>query len=206
VFKNYREHISLLLMTIKIVEENIMKLIVAFTVSLIMSGSVFARDDFAKASSFREPVIHEIAIKDVPALSKSKSLGNIITTQVIDWGGQCLWHDDDIDVTFGIPTIPGYTMVSANIKLNYADADFNDVSVWDEPEVDIVGIGDSSLSVDVLKGKNGEVATASWSVLNQIEHDSASGSLGFQVNIDALHNNNHWCLVVNTATLTTRWK
>ena len=196
-----------------------MKFITAFIAFLMLSGSAFARGDvdnasFAAFSVLKAPVVHEMVIKNNPSRSVAPSMSfalpssssPITTTQVIDWGGQCLWHDEDIDVEFGIPNIPGYTMVSADIQLNYADADFNDVSVWDEPEVDIVGIGDSSFSVDVLKGKTNEKATASWKVLNQIKNDSASGSLGFQGNIDALHNSNHWCLVVNTATLTTYWK
>ncbi|MCF6203027.1 MAG: hypothetical protein L3J59_05045 [Methylococcaceae bacterium] len=198
-----------------------MKFITTFIVFIIINGSAFARgggdlDRMAfRLAAPKEPVVHEMAISKVPALStqQSKSLAlaglsgsGITTKQVIDWGGQCLWHDDDIDVDFGIPSIPGYTMVSAKLSLNYADADFNDVSVWDEPEVDIVGIGDSSFSLEVLKGTNGSASTTSWNVLNQIENDSASGSLGFQVNIDALHNNSYWCLVVKTATLTTYWK
>ncbi len=195
-----------------------MKLITAFIVSLIMSGSVFARNDLDRvvsAKAFKEPVIHEMVINDDPALSRSNSPG-IITTQVIDWGGQCIFGYQDIDVTFGIPTIPSYSMVSADVKLDYADANFYDESVWFEPEidyylqgpeVDIVGFGDSALSVGVLKGKAGEANTASWKVLNQIRYDSASDGLGFQINIDAIHHDETWwCLVVNTATLTTRWE
>jgi hypothetical protein len=132
--------------------------------------------------------------------------GQITTTQIIDWGGQCLWFNEDIDVKFGIPTIPGFTMVSANITLNYADVDFNDVSVWDTPEIDVVGIGDSSFSVDVLKGKEGQAGSTTWNALSQVQNDSASGLLGFQVDIDALHNEMYWCLKVTNATFKTVWQ
>jgi hypothetical protein len=179
------------------------------------------------------PVVHEMVINKDPALSVSSAEmiapqqiggasgiipirpsigavspppGQIITTQIIDWGGQCLWFNEDIDVKFGIPTILGFTMVSANITLKYSDVDFNDVSVWDTPEIDVVGIGDSSFSVDVLKGKEGQSGSTTWNALNQIQNDSASGLLGFQVDIDALHNEMYWCLNVTNATLKTVWQ
>jgi len=94
----------------------------------------------------------------------------------------------------------------SNITFKYSDADFNDVSVWETPEVDIVGIGDSSLAVDVLKGKEGQASLATWGALNQIQNDSGSGYLSFQINIDSLHNEMYWCLKAETATLTTVWQ
>ncbi|RUM94696.1 MAG: hypothetical protein DSZ28_01875, partial [Thiothrix sp.] len=142
---------------------------------------------------------------EAAAVSSANS-GPITTTQVIEWGGQCLWYNEDIDVQFGIPAIPGYSMKAANITFKYSDADFNDVSVWDTPEVDIVGIGDSSFAVDVLKGKEGQTSSAKWPVLSQIQNDASSGYLGFKINIDSLHNEMYWCLKAETATLTTIWQ
>jgi len=190
---------------------------------LLMGGSAFAGGDLDSVSrptslqSLQAPVVHEIIINNDPSLSISslaiapsqttiRPRHPITTRQLIDFGGRCRWYNEDINVQFGIPIIPGYTMTSANIKLDYSDADFNDVSVWNTPEVDIVGIGDSSFSVDTLKGKNNQAKSATWSALNQIQNDSASGFLGFQVNIDALHNQMYWCLKVKGATLTTSWR
>ncbi len=197
---------------------------------LLMTGSIYARSDLDSASgpalsassaeAPQGPIVHEIVINRGPDLSAAASESApggaaavqnvnpspITTTQVIEWGGQCLWYNEDIDVQFGIPTIPGYTMVDANITFKYSDADFNDVSVWETPEVDIVGIGDSSFAVDVLKGKEGQASSATWGALNQIQNDSVSGYLGFQINIDSLHNEMYWCLKVEAATLTTVWQ
>jgi hypothetical protein len=190
---------------------------------LLMGSSAFAAGDLGSVSrptslaELQSPVVHKIIINNDPSLSLSslaiapsqtltRPRAPITTRQLIEFGGRCLWYNEDINVQFGIPIIPGYTMTSANIKLDYSDADFNDVSVWNTPEVDIVGIGDSSFSVDTLKGKNGQAKSAKWSALNQIRNDSASGFLGFQVNIDALHNQMYWCLKVKGATLTTNWR
>jgi len=197
---------------------------------LLITGSVYARSDLDSASgpalsassaeAPQGPIVNEIVISEEPALSAAASESAsseavaipganpspITTTQVIEWGGQCLWYNEDIDVQFGIPTIPGYAMVDANITFKYSDADFNDVSVWETPEVDIVGIGDSSFAVDVLKGKEGQAGSATWSALTPIKNDSGSGYLGFQVNIDSLHNEMYWCLKVETATLATIWR
>ncbi len=193
---------------------------------LLIAGSAYARSDLdsasrpaisaASAERPQGPVVNEIVIHKDPAVSAAApgtaaavaatNPSPITTTQVIEWGGQCLWYNEDIDVQFGIPAIPGYSMVGANITFKYLDADFNDVSVWDTPEVDIVGVGDSSFAVDVLKGKEGQASSAEWEVLSQIQNDSASGYLGFQVNIDALHNEMYWCLTPKSATLTTTWQ
>ena len=198
---------------------------------LLITGSVYARSDLdsasrpAQSASSAEalpqgPIVNEIVINKEPSFSAAASESTsseaaaipganpspITTTQVIEWGGQCLWYNEDIDVQFGIPTIPGYTMVGANITFKYSDADFNDVSVWETPEVDIVGIGDSSLAVDVLKGKEGQASLATWGALNQIQNDSGSGYLSFQINIDSLHNEMYWCLKAETATLITVWQ
>jgi len=192
---------------------------------LLLTGSVYARSDLDSASrpslsaeASQGPVINEMVINGEPGLSAasaaaapgeaaaSANSGPITTTQVIEWGGQCLWYNEDIDVQFGIPEIPGYSMTAANITFKYSDADFNDVSVWDTPEVDIVGIGDSSFAVDVLKGKEGQASSAKWEVLSQIQNDAGSGYLSFQINIDSLHNEMYWCLKAETATLTTIWQ
>ena len=184
-----------------------MKTIIPFlTMGLLsLTGTVHSQGDVDNnvapangINAITAPVVHEMKttqeMASAPAVAGSgvASPSAIIKTeQVIDFGGQCRWFNDDIRVQFGVPNIPGFQLRDATINLRVSDVDFFDVSIWEEPEIDIVGIGNTFLSVGVLGGRNGEPYGAAYNAVDQLQKNLQSGALDFQINIDALHDNMH---------------
>jgi hypothetical protein len=174
----------------------------------LIAGTAYADDDY-KNNGQTPPVpitngMETDQSKETVILNGRKQTRLLYTTtQTIDFGEFCRWKDHNIDVFFNNPSFPGYKLSSATIELSYFDADFNDQSMFSNLEVDIVGIGDSSHAVDVLKGFNNRSNTSEWSVVNQLRR--SSDQLRFQVNIDALQTGS-WCLEARNATLQTLWQ